>query len=321
MLLKLKQYTVVLLLVVLIGFFCFTVEGFASWSNLFNLLRQAAILGIVSVGMSFIVITGNIDLSVGALISLSSCATALLITQAGVSPVLACLIGVALSTAAMLLNGVIILVTHMPAMLCTLAAMQIYQGLAYIITRSAPVRGLPESMRLLGQGYLGPVPVPVVIMLAVFVLGQLFLSYTYPGRQLYAVGSNPESSRLAGLSVGRVSLLAFGLCGVLVGLAACIHMSRLFGGFPASTGLEMEVVTAVVVGGVSFSGGKGSVSGVFFGVLLMGVLSNGLGIMGASTNTQLVFKGLVLILVVGLDCYQASHPTKAAALKKEGKHL
>lgn len=306
MFLKLRKYTVFVLLVLLAGFFSVTVDGFASWNNLFNLLRQVSILGIVSTGMAMVIITGHIDLSVGSLISLVSCSVALMITKTSIPPFAACLIGVAIAVSAMLLNGAVVLFTGMPAMLCTLATMQIYQGLTYLITNSAPVRGLPDSMRVLGQGYLGPIPVPVVVMLIVFVLGHLILSRTYPGQHFYAVGSNAEAARLSGLSVIKSSLLAFGLCGLLVGLAACIHMSRLFGGFPAGTGLEMEVITAVVVGGVSFSGGKGNIFGVVLGVLLMGVLSNGLGIMGASTHMQLVFKGIVLVLVVGIDCYQWS---------------
>jgi len=312
---KIRKYTVAVLLVVLVVFFCVTVKGFASLNNLFNLLRQIAVLGIIASGMTMVVITGNIDLSVGSVVSLVSCLVAIMIGKMGVSPALACLIGVIVSVAAMVLNSVIIQVTGMPAMLCTLAVMQIYQGATYNVTNSTPIYGLPESMRMIGQGYLGPVPIPVVIMAVMFLVSGIVLSRTYLGRYFYAVGSNSEAARLSGIPIVKTNLLAYALCGLTVGVAAIVTMSRLGGGYPASgSGLEMDVITAVVVGGVSFSGGKGKITGVIQGVLLMGILSNGLGVMGASTHTQLVFKGIVLIVVVGLDYYQLKRVKKAKAL-------
>lgn len=316
---RVRELTLPILLVVLVAFFSFAAHGFASWSNFFNLLRQVAILGIVSAGMMPVIIAGQIDLSVGSVVSVVSCLVALLVTRANVHPALACLAGIAFAVVALMLNGAAVLGTGMPAMLCTLAAMQVWQGAAYLMTEGAPVYGLPDSMRMLGQGYLGFVPIPVVIMAIAFLVVGVFLARTFVGRYVYAVGSNAEATRLSGISVGRVTLVAFALCGLFTGIAACVQTSRLFGGFPtAGTGLEMEVVTAVVVGGVSFSGGKGNVGGVIMGVLLMGVLSNGLGIMGANTYVQLVVKGLVLLVVVGLDCWQRSHAPAPDAAATEG---
>ncbi len=308
---RLREGTVTLLLVALIAFFCVAAPGFATLTNMFNLLRQTATLGIISAGMMFVVICGQIDISVGSIISFVSCAVAILIVQMDVDPLLACLAGMLMGVLAGVLNGAIVLATGMPSMLATLAISQVYQGLAYIITGSSPVSGLPEVMRMVGQGYLGPVPIPVIIMLAVFVVTALILRRTYPGRYLYAVGSNAEAARLSGVSVGKTTLLAFGVCGLTVGIAAIVLLSRLFGGFPtAGSGLEMDVITAVVVGGVSFTGGRGKVSGVVQGVLLMGVLSNGLGVLGTDTNTQLVCKGIVLVVVVGLDYLSQRRATR-----------
>lgn len=318
MLLKFKKYTVLILLAVLVAFFGITSPGFASWTNLFNLLRQISILGIVSTGMAIIIITGEIDLSVGSIVSFVSCVIAILISKTGCPAVIACFIGIAIAVLATVINQAIVLFTGMPAMLCTLATMQLYQGLTYMITNSVPVYGLPDSMRMLGQGYLWVVPVPVVIMAIVFLAVELLLSCTYMGRYFYAVGSSYETARLSGIPVIKMKLLAYGICGLLVGIAACIQMSRLFGGFPtAGSGLEMDAITAVVVGGVSFAGGKGKIRGVVQGVILMGVLSNGLGILGANTYTQLVFKGVVLLFVVGLDCYQRTK-TKNGKIAIEG---
>lgn len=314
---RVRELTLPILLLALVVFFSVAVRGFASWSNFFNLLRQVAILGIVSAGMMPVIVAGQIDLSVGSVVSVVSCLVALLITRAHVHPALACLAGVAFAVVALVIDGSVVLVTGMPAMLCTLATMQVWQGVAYLVTEGTPVYGLPDSMRMLGQGYLGVVPIPVVVMAIAFLVVGVFLARTFVGRYVYAVGSNAEATRLSGISVGRVTLVAFAICGLFTGIAACVQTSRLFGGFPtAGTGLEMEVVTAVVVGGVSFSGGKGNVWGVVMGVLLMGVLSNGLGIMGANTYVQLVVKGLVLLAVVGIDCWQRSHapaPDVAAA--------
>jgi ribose transport system permease protein len=305
MLKKLRKFTVALLLIVLVIFFCATTPGFASWNNFFNLLRQTAVLGIVSCGMALVIIIGEIDLSVGSVVSLVSCLVALMIGVLGMSPVLACIVGILASIAIMVFNGLIILGTGMPAMLCTLAFMQIYQGLTYIITNSTPVYGLSDEARMLGQGYVGVIPIPVIIMAIIFMVSSIILSRTYPGRYFYAVGSNSEAARLSGISLTKTKLLAFALCGLMVGAASIVTVSRLGGGFPtAGSGLEMEAITAVVVGGVSFSGGKGKIGGVILGVLLMGVLSNGLGVMGVSTHFQLVFKGIVLLMVVGLDYLQ-----------------
>lgn len=306
MLTKLKENPSIILLVLLVAFFCVVADGFASVGNFFNLLRQVAVLGIVSAGMAVVILTGEIDLSVGSLVSLACCLVSILITKYGVPVLGACLIGVLVCMAATMLNCLIIEGTGIPSMLCTLATMQIFSGLAYIATGGMPVYGLPESMRTLGQGYIWKVPVPVIVMAVVFLLGSFFMSNTYPGRHIYAVGNNAETSALSGISVFKTKMLAFALCGALVGLAALTQTSRLFGGFPtAGTGMEMEAVTAVVVGGVSFAGGKGKLSGVVLGVLLMGVLSNGLGVMGTSLYTQMVFKGIVLVLVVGADCLRA----------------
>lgn len=300
-----RKHTVAILLIAVTAFFCLFVQGFASWNNFFNLLRQTATLGIVSAGMVLVIIVGHIDISVGSVVSLVSCVVAIMIVQMGYDPVVACLLGVCLATAIVTFNGAIVLATGMPSMLATLALSQVYQGLTYIVTNSTPISGLPAAMRMIGQGYLGPVPIPVIIMAVMLGVSSFILTRTYPGRYCYAVGSNPEAARLSGIPVGRTILMAFALCGVTVGVAAIVLCSRLFGGFPtAGSGLEMDVITAVVVGGVSFSGGKGKVSGVVQGVLLMGVLSNGLGVMGANTYTQLVCKGVVLVAVVGIDYLQ-----------------
>jgi ribose transport system permease protein len=304
----LRRATVPLLILIVMGAFAILSPAFLTLSNMFNILRQVAILGIISAGLTPIVLTGEVDISVGSAVSFISCCVSLLIVKAGINPVVACLIGIVAAIAILVVNCLIVTATGMPSMLESLAAMQIYSGLAYLITKATPVSGLPESMRMVGQGYLGPVPIPVIIVIVVFIVMAFILGRTKLGREIYAVGSNREAARLSGIPVRRVLFATFGMCGALVGLAACVQTSRLFCGSPqAGVGLEMEALTAVVVGGVSFSGGSGKVGSVLFGVILMGVLNNGLSIIGLSSYSQDIVTGAVLLLVVGLDCWQRLH--------------
>ena len=304
----LRSLTTPILIVVLMAVFAFIEPVFLSVGNIFSMLRQVSILGIVAAGMTSIVLTGEIDISVGSVVSFISCCVGLLMVRRGVDPVLACLLVIAFSTVLIMINCLIIQFTGMPSMLATLAAMSVYSGLAHLVTHATPVSGLPDSFRMLGQGYLGPVPIPIIIVAIVYVTMGFILEKTKIGREIYAVGSNREAARLSGIPVGKVLLVTAAMCGALVGLAACAQTSRLFAGSPTGgLGLEMEALTAVVVGGVSFAGGKGKIGGVFLGVVLMGVLKNGLSIMGMSSYVQDIVKGLVLLIVVGLDCWQSRH--------------
>ncbi len=306
-----QQFTIVILLILLILFFSVSTSGFAKANNFFNLLRQIAVLGILSTGMTAVIISGSIDLSVGSQVSLVSVVTAKLIVEIGVSPVLACVAGILTAIMVGMLNGLIIVTTDMTPMICTLAMMQVLQGIAYTLTNALPVYGIPNSMKLLGQGYLGYIPVPVILMAFIFVIGAFLLKKTYIGRYLYAVGSNAEASRLSGLNVKMVKLIACAFSGLLAGIAGIVMTSRISSGQPTSgSGMEMDVITACVVGGVSLSGGRGSMFGVIIGVLIMGVLSNGFGVMGVSMYNQMICKGLILALVVGIDGLQQIYGSK-----------
>jgi ribose transport system permease protein len=303
----LKRSMVLILLAVLIAFFAATANNFLTLGNVTNLLRQTSVIGIMSVGFAFVMIAGGLDLSVGAAIAMVGCTAAICIVRADMNVVLSCVLGIGVAVAISSINAAFILVTKMPPFIGTLAMMQVLEGLAYMITNATPVYGLPDSIKIIGQGYLGFVPVPVIIMIACFVVGGFALNKTYFGRYIYAVGSNAEAARLSGLSVAKIQFLSYAVCGVFTGIAGIVMMSRVFSGQPnAGVGYELDVITACVVGGIAFSGGKGSITGLIQGVLVMGVLSNGLGVLGVDAYTQLVFKGVVLALVVGIDCFQQS---------------
>lgn len=299
----LNKFTVLILLIIVIAYFGFTAPGFMTIDNGMSLLRQIAVLGILSTGFSMVMIGGGLDLSISSQLSLVSCATAMLIVN-GVPSVLACIIGVLIAVGISAFNGFAIVSTGMPAMICTLAMQQVLQGVVYIFTGASPVYGLPAGIKMIGQGYiLGIVPIPIIIMIVIFLIGAFILNRTYLGRYFYAVGSNEEATRLSGLSSKKIMILSYVINGIFVGIASIVLMSRIASGQPtAGQGYEMDVITACVVGGVAFSGGKGKMLGVVQGVLVMGVLSNGLGVKGVDSYTQLLCKGVVLILVVSIDC-------------------
>ena len=280
----LNKFTVLILLAVVVIYFAVSAPGFMTINNGMSLLRQIAVLGILSTGFAMVMIAGGLDLSISSQLSLVSCATALMIVN-GVPCVAACIIGVLIAVAISAFNGMAIVLTGMPAMICTLAMQQVLQGVVYIFTGASPIYGLPEGMKIIGQGYIaGIVPVPIIIMIVIFLIGAFILNRTYLGRYFYAVGSNEEATRLSGLSSKKIMILSYVVNGLFVGLASIVLMSRIASGQPAAgEGYEMDVITTCVVGGIAFSGGKGKMLGVVQGVLVMGVLSNGLGVKGVVT--------------------------------------
>lgn len=307
-----KRGMVLILLAVLVAFFSITARNFFTLNNFTNLLRQTSIIGIMSVGLAFVMIAAGLDLSIGSMIAMVGCITAISIVRAGIPIWISILIGMSVALAISTVSASLILVTNMPPFICTLAMLQILQGLAYMITNATPVYGLPDVMRVIGQGYVWFIPVPVIIMVVCFIIGGFMLNRTYLGRYLYAVGGNSEAARLSGLNVNKIKLVSYIMCGAFVGIAGIVMMSRIFSGQPrAGAGYELDVITACVVGGVAFSGGKGTIGGLVQGVLVMGVLSNGLGVRGVDSYTQLVFKGVVLVLVVGIDCFQQTRVQQA----------
>jgi len=309
----LKKNMVLFLMIVLFAFFAIFARNFFTPNNISNLLRQTSIIGICCVGFAVVMIAGGLDLSVGSQISVIGVVSANLIVMFGFPIWLAMVCGVLLAMVFSAINGALILSTNMPPMICTLAMQQILQGVAYMMTQGAPVYGLPNELKVLGQGYVADIiPIPVIVMFACFIVGGFIMIRTYIGRYFYAVGSNPEAARLSGLKVKFVQEISYIYGGLFYGIAGMVMMSRVFSGQPrAGEGYDMKVITACVVGGVGFNGGKGTIVGLLEGVLVMGILTNGLGVMGVDTYTQMVVQGFVLIIVVGLDCFSQERAKKA----------
>lgn len=300
-----KQYMIIVLFVALVAGFSIMAPAFASFGNWMNIIRQISMMGIVTVGFSFLLIGGGLDLSVGSQIAILDVVVASMIVNLGVNPILAALIGILLTTAIGTFNGFVISKTGVPPLIVTLAMQTALRGATFLISNGYPIYGIPDWMKVLGQGNLfGVFPVPGLIMIIVIVFGIVLLNKTYLGRHFYALGSNAEAARLAGINVHFTRILTYGLLGFLTGIAGVVMLCRTGSGQPnIATGFEMDVMTAAVLGGVSLNGGKGNIPGAIIGAAIIGVLNNGMSIIGANDYWQQVITGAVLFAVVVFDSF------------------
>jgi len=304
-------YAILLVLVIQVLFFTFTAPPFMQVQNVFNILRSVSIIGIMSVGMTMVIITGGIDLSVGSICGTVGVIVATLMV-AGLHPVAAVLLGIASGGIVGFANGFFISTVGVSPLIATLGSMIALRGVAFLITDGIPVFGFTRAFTVLGQGYVGVVPIPVIVMLVIFILGYVLLNKLKLGRYIYGIGSNEEVSHLSGIKVKKVKYTVYIINGVLAAIAGVILLSRLSSGIPRTgEGFEMEVITAVVIGGVSMKGGEGNLPMVLVGVLIMGVLFNGLVMLNVNTHLQRVIQGLVLLLAVTFDCLSQRRKAKA----------
>lgn len=300
-----KSQAIWVVVIVLVMAFTIANPRFIYPANLLIMLRQVAVWGIASVGMTFVILLGDIDLSTGSLITFVNVMCSYLMVNMGVPMGLAIIIALAASTAIGLLNGFMVSTIGIPALIATFATQTAFSGIALILCNGQPINGFTEAFKIFGQGKIGPVPVPVIIMLLCFGLGAFILDKTYFGRYFYAVGGNIEAARLSGIRTGRVKYLVFALSGFFAGLAGLVLLSRTNSGMGnAGLGYEFKVITCVVLGGVSVSGGYGRISGVVAGTFIIGALQNGMVLMNLNTWIQDIVLGIVLVLAVGFDCYQ-----------------
>ncbi len=298
-----RNFGILFFFILLFIILSFTAKNFASFQNILNVLRQVSVTGIVAVGEAMAIITSGIDLSVGSVLSASGVLTAYLMVVAEMNPVLACLCGVGLGVLIGVINAFFITKVGIPPLITTLATMTGARGISYIITKGVPIFGFDKSFSYLGQGHiLEVIPVPVIIMIAVFVLGWIILNKLPIGRYIYGLGGNEEAVRLSGINTKKVKFFVYTMSGLLTGFAGVIFLSRVNSAMPSSgTGFEMDVITAVVLGGVSISGGSGKLRGVIVGVLMVGFLLNGLIILKVPEYYQYVVRAAVLLLAVGMD--------------------
>jgi len=292
---------ILITLICMIIFFSIITKSFFSANNFANITRQISIVGICSVGMTMVILTGGIDLSIGSLIGLTS-AVAAIMMRAGLPVILCVLTALALGILIGALNATCINYLEIPPMITTLAMMISLRGAVYLVTGGMPVYGLPESFKVLGQGSIGIIPVSMIIMVIVFIIGYILLNKTVFGRRIYGIGGNMETARLSGVNIKREIYKIYMLVGAFGSLAGLILMSRVNSGQPsAGDGYEMDIITAVVLGGVSVSGGEGKITKVIIGVIFMGVLTNGMMMMNINEYWQRVVKGIVLLVAVAVD--------------------
>ncbi len=274
---------------------------FLTVSNLLNVAEQTAIIAIIAAGMTFVIITAGIDLSVGSVLAFSGVVLAGLL-QKGVPLVPALAIGIGVGFFTGVLNGLLITIGRLPPFIATLGMMSVARGAALLYTGGRPISGFSESFRSLATGKPLGIPMPVLIMLAIFLIAYFLLTKTKLGRYTYAIGGNEEATILSGVNVRLYKTLIYGICGGLAGLAAAILTARLNSAQPiAGMNYELDAIAATVIGGTSLMGGEGHVFGTLTGALIIGVLRNGLTLLNISSFAQQIIIGLVIIVAVLLD--------------------
>lgn len=308
----LKKFAIIVVLIGFMALFSTLTPYFFTVQNLTNVFVQQSYVIIAALGLTFVMISGGMDLSIGYQMSLVGVSTAALMVWVELPVYVAVPIGLALGVLLGLFNGIAAVTLKVHSLIVTLGTMTVFQGVSYIVSNQSVILNLPPGFKVLGQGYLfGAVPISVVLMVAVVIVASLILNRTYFGRHVHAIGSNEEAARLAGIHVVRTKLMVFTICGFFVALASMVLFART-GSAASSTGpgTEFTAITSAVLGGVSFKGGEGRVWGVVVGVLILGVLSNGMQLVGMNTYGQYIVKGFVLLLAVGFDTFQKSRLLK-----------
>ncbi|GGF18922.1 ribose ABC transporter permease [Halobacillus andaensis] len=289
-----------IIIVIILGF---TSDSFFTLNNILNLLRQISINALIAFGMTFVILTGGIDLSVGSILAFGSALTAGMLSS-GMDPMLAVFIGLLAGLLMGAMNGLIITKGKVAPFIATLATMTIFRGATLVYTEGRPITGLSDSFsfEMIGKGYVFGIPFPVILMLIAFGVLFFILRNTVFGRQVYSVGGNEEASILSGIRADRVKIWVYSITGMLSVLAGIILTSRLNSAQPtAGTMYELDAIAAVVLGGTSLTGGRGWLTGTLIGALIIGVLDNGLNLLNVSSFYQQIVKGGVILLAVVLD--------------------
>jgi ribose transport system permease protein len=308
-----KELNILIALLLLCALLAVLSPVFFTSNNLLGVARAFSLTAIAAIGQTMVIITGGIDLSAGSIIGLSSLSTGMLLAS-GWPSVPAILAGLAVGTAFGACNGLLITRLGLPPFIATLGTLSIGRGLIYVITQGYPVTAPRDELLLqIGQGYIGQIPMPVITMLIITIVASLFLSRSTLGRYIYAVGGNEEAARLAGINVNRVKMFVYTMSGFLASISGIILLSRLVSAQPtAGLGQELPVIAASIIGGTSLIGGEGTAFGALLGAAIVGVLENGIVLLGINTYAQQVVTGAVILLAVGVDIWQKRRQRRAA---------
>jgi ribose/xylose/arabinose/galactoside ABC-type transport system permease subunit len=295
-----RPYALYFAFAILLVVFSFASPWFLSIDNFLNIGRQTALVSIIAIGMTFVIIARQIDLSVGSTLALSGMSAALAMAYVGDNWIIGAIAGLGTGALVGAINGVIITRLSIPSFLVTLGSLSAARGLALLVTTTKPVIITNDSfIAIFGEGDIFGVPVPIVWTLLAVIAGILLLHYSVFGRQVYAAGGNPTAALYSGINIKRVTTLAFVLTGMLAGLAALVLSARSHAARPdVVQGLELDVIASVTLGGCSLFGGRGFVLGTLLGSLIIGTLNNGLVLLGVSSSLQLVIKGAIIVAAV-----------------------
>lgn len=283
-------------------------ENFLNITNIFLVARQVSFVGIAAVGMTMVLLVGEIDISIGSILAFSGCLSATMMIKMGIPAWISIVVAILVSTFLGLVTGILVSIFKIPSLIATLAMQTIIKGITYLMTGGSAVSGLSDAFKFLGQGFvLQYIPVPVIIMLIIYAFGYVYLNRTYIGRRIYATGGNEESARLSGINTNLIKITTFVVVAFMSGIAGILMSARLGTGQP-STGSDfaMDVLTATILGGVSLQGGKGFVLNVLLGSFVIGVLSNGLVMMGVIEYWQWIIKGVVFIFAVSMSSLESA---------------
>jgi ribose/xylose/arabinose/galactoside ABC-type transport system permease subunit len=306
-----KTAIIWILLFLIIGMALFS-PVFISPGNLLLVVKQSTITGILGIGMTIVIITGGIDLSVGAVIALASVCSAMFggLEVQNIPIIVPLLIGIAAGLVFGIINGAIIAYLNFPPFIMTLATTMIARGIARILSGGRPIFGISESFKNLANGFFFNIPNLAVCFVIVFILGVVILNGTVLGSRIFAIGGNEAGARLSGVNTKRIKLFAYTICGLLAGFCGVLMTSRISSGSSISgEGYELNAIAAVVIGGTSMSGGVGTIWGTVVGALIIGVLQNGLDIMNVSSFYQGIIQGVIIIIAVLLDLNSKNQKT------------
>lgn len=295
------EISILIVLIVLCIGLSFASPHFLTAKNIVNVMRQFSLIAILAVGEGLIILSGGIDLSVGSLVGLTACFGAY-VARAGAGPEVTLLSILGIGAAAGLVNGFFVTKVGIPPFITTLGMMSIAKGISFNITKGVPLHYSETWISVFGGGYIGLVPVSVIVMIAIVIFGFIFANNTVPGRSVYAIGNSEKAAKISGIRTDRIKIIVYIITGVLAGVCGLILMGQLAGSDSFyGNGYELNVIAAAVIGGISLSGGEGSLLGVIVGAALMGILTNAFVLLAVPGYWQTVVIGIVIISAVAVD--------------------
>lgn len=315
-----NKFYLPILLVLVIIFFAFTTDSFFSIHNLTNIFVQNAYVVIATMGIAMVMIAGGVDMSVSYEMGLISVVAGKMLQYSGMPVALIVVISIAVGALLGFINGYITIKLKVHPFVATLATMTVYQGIAFVYSGSMTFYGFPDSFLAIGQKYLfGWLPVCVILMVVMFLIAYFMLKKTFFGRYIYAIGGNEEAARLAGINTKLIRVGSFIVASVFIAIASLVLTARAGTGSPSlASDAVFTCISACVLGGISFTGGAGNVANMFLSVMILGVLSNGMQLMGLSTYSQYIMKGVVLVCAIAFDNYQKGSHAKELANETKG---